>query len=143
MVCVFLTVLLFTAYGIAGVSSTPSAFSRHTTRSASSVTNPSNISWIGSIQAFLLLFVGVVTGPLYDAGYFHALIRLGSFLTVFGLMMTSISTRYYQVMLAQGVCIGLGSGCFFVPSYALIPQYFSKRKAFALGIVASGSSIGK
>jgi hypothetical protein len=27
--------------------------------------SPSNISWIGSIQAFLLLLVGVITGPLF------------------------------------------------------------------------------
>lgn len=27
--------------------------------------SPSNISWIGSIQAFLLLLVGVFTGPLF------------------------------------------------------------------------------
>ena len=103
---------------------------------------PSNISWIGSIQAFLLLLVGIATGPIYDAGHFQILIRLGSFLTVFGLMMTSISTEYYQVMLAQGICVGLGSGCLFVPSFAIIPQYFSSRKALATGIAASGSSLG-
>ena len=103
---------------------------------------PSNISWIGSIQAFLLLLVGIGTGPIYDAGHFQNLIRLGSFLTVFGIMMTSISTEYYQVMLAQGICIGLGSGGLFIPSFALIPQYFSTRKAFATGVAASGSSLG-
>jgi len=104
--------------------------------------SPSNISWVGSIQAFLLLLVGVATGPIYDAGHFQLLIRLGAFFTVFGLMMTSISTEYWQIMLAQGICIGLGSGCIFVPSFAIIPQYFSTRKALATGIAASGSSIG-
>lgn len=29
----------------------------------------SNIAWIGSLQAFLLLTVGVLTGPLFDKGY--------------------------------------------------------------------------
>ena len=105
--------------------------------------SPANISWIGSIQAFLLLLIGVATGPIYDAGHFQNLIRMGTFLTVFGLMMTSVSTKYYQVMLAQGVCIGLGSGCIFVPSFAIIPQYFSSRKALATGIAASGSSLGE
>ena len=104
--------------------------------------SPSNISWVGSIQAFLLLLVGVATGPIYDAGHFQLLIRLGAFLTVFGMMMTSISTEYWQIILAQGICIGLGSGCIFVPSFAIIPQYFSTRKALATGIAASGSSIG-
>ena len=73
--------------------------------------SPSDISWIGSIQAFLLLIVGAASGPTYDAGYFYALVWTGSFLIVFGIMMTSLCTQYWQVMLSQGICLGLGSGC--------------------------------
>ncbi len=104
--------------------------------------SPSNISWIGSVQAFLLLIVGVITGPLYDAGYFRALISLGAFLIPFGFMMTSLCSKYWQIMLAQAICIGLGNGCMFIPSVAILPQYFSTRKALANGIAASGSSLG-
>lgn len=89
------------------------------------------------------MIVGAVTGPLYDAGYFYHLISTGSFLVVFGLMMTSLCTEYWQVMLAQAVCIGLGCGCIFVPSVAILPQYFTTRKAFAMGLAASGSSLGE
>lgn len=103
---------------------------------------PSNISWIGSIQAYLLLVAGIATGPLYDAGYFRAIITTGSFLVVFGMMMTSICTEYWQIMLAQGICIGLGCGCLFVPSVAIVSTYFSTKKAFATGIAAAGSSLG-
>lgn len=105
--------------------------------------SPSNISWIGSIQAFLLLVIGVATGPIYDSGYFQALVWIGSFFVVFGIMMTSLCTQYWEFMLAQGICVGLGSGFLFIPSVAILPQYFSTKKAFALGIAASGSSLGK
>lgn len=57
--------------------------------------------------------------------------------------MTSLSTQYWQAMLAQGVCVGLGSGFVFVPSFAILPQYFTRRKSFAIGIAASGSSVGE
>lgn len=57
--------------------------------------------------------------------------------------MTSLCTQYWAVMLAQGICVGLGSGCLFVPSVAILPQYFTTKKAFANGIAASGSSLGK
>lgn len=50
--------------------------------------SPSQISWIGTLQAFLLLFVSVLSGPLFDAGYFQALNLVGNFMIVFGLMMT-------------------------------------------------------
>lgn len=41
--------------------------------------------------------VGLATGPLVDVGYLRPLIIAGSFLTVFGMMMTSLATSYYQV----------------------------------------------
>lgn len=104
--------------------------------------SPSNISWIGSIQAFLLLLIGVVTGPAYDAGHFRALIVAGAILTPVGFMMTSLAREYWQTMLAQAFCIGIGNGCLFIPSVAILPQYFSTRKALANGIAASGSSLG-
>lgn len=50
--------------------------------------SPSDISWIGSIQAFLLLFMGALSGPAFDAGYFKHLVVAGNLLIVFGLMMT-------------------------------------------------------
>lgn len=103
----------------------------------------SDLSWIGALQACLLLLVGALTGPIYDAGYFRALVITGSFLIVFGQMMLSLCTEYYQVFLAQAVCIGLGAGCLFVPSVAIISTYFQNtRIAVAMGLAASGSSLG-
>ena len=104
--------------------------------------SPSNISWIGSIQSFLLLLIGVISGPLYDAGYFRPLILTGSFLTFFGLMMTSLCSQYRQIILAQAISIGLGNGCLFIPAVAILPQYFTTRKAIAMGLATSGSSLG-
>lgn len=104
--------------------------------------SPSNISWIGSTQAFLLLFVGVFTGPIYDRGYFRHLVIAGAILIPLGFMMTSLTKQFWQVMLAQAFLIGIGNGCIFVPSVAILPQYFSTKKALANGVAASGSSVG-
>jgi MFS family permease len=101
----------------------------------------SDISWIGSLQACLLLIIGVISGPLYDAGYFRHLLFAGVFLIVFGMMMTSLCTQYWQVVLAQGVCVGFGQGFIFIPSVAIVSQYFTTRKALAQGIASSGSSL--
>jgi len=104
--------------------------------------SPSQLSWIGSTQAALLLIVGAVTGPIYDAGYFRELLLCGSFLVVFGHMMLSLCKVYYQVLLAQAFCIGIGMGMLFVPSVAILSTYFTTKLAFAMGIAASGSSLG-
>ena len=105
-------------------------------------TSSSTIAWIGSLQSFLLLLVGVITGPMFDAGYFRLLIGFAGVMLPFGLMMASLSTKFWQLILSQGVCVGLSAGCLFVPSVALLPQYFKRKRGLANGLAASGSSIG-
>ncbi|EPQ28647.1 uncharacterized protein PFL1_03950 [Pseudozyma flocculosa PF-1] len=102
----------------------------------------SAISWIGSIQASLLLIVGPFSGPLFDLGYVKTLTVGGTVLIVVGMMTTSVATYYYQVLLAQGICTGLGMGAIFIPSIAVLPAWFSSRRAFAAGISVCGSSLG-
>ena len=94
------------------------------------------------MQPFLLLFVGVLSGPLYDAGYFKALIVGGNLLVVFGLMMTSLCKEYWQAILAQGVTFGTGYGLLFIPGVSILPQYFVKRRVLASGIASAGSGFG-
>ena len=86
---------------------------------------------------------GAIAGPLYDHGHLSALVRGGSFLVVFGMMMTSLCSQYWQVLLAQGLVIGLGNGALFVPSIALLPTYFIKRKALSTGIAITGGNLGE
>lgn len=102
----------------------------------------SAISWIGSIQAFLLQLTGLIAGPIYDRGYLRSLLATGSTLVVFGLMMLSLSKEYWQALLAQGVCVGVGAGLLFVPTVSLLPTWFSTHMGLALGIASSGSSLG-
>lgn len=101
----------------------------------------SSISWIGSLQAGLMLLVGVVTGPLYDAGHFRQLLVSGLFLIVLGQFMTSLATTYWHILLAQGICVGVGMGLTFLPSTAILAQYFTTRRALALGLASTGSPV--
>jgi MFS family permease len=80
--------------------------------------------------------------PLYDAGYFRSLLIFGSFMLVLGQMMLSLCHEYWQVLLAQAFCIGIGTGALFIPSMAVLTTYFSTRIGLAIGIAASGSSFG-
>jgi MFS family permease len=57
-------------------------------------------------------------------------------------MMVSLCTEYYQFMLAQGVLMGSAVAFLQFPAFAVVAQYFDKKRAAAMGIVASGSSIG-
>lgn len=106
------------------------------------IENASNISWIGAIQAYCVLLVGFLSGPIYDRGYFRSLLVVGSFGVVFGHMMLSICHTYWQVLLTQGFCVGIGAGCLFVPCIAILPSYWSTKLGLAVGLAAAGSSMG-
>lgn len=103
---------------------------------------PSNVSWVGSLQIFLLFFIGTFSGRATDAGYLKITLITGSILQVIGIMMTSLSTKYWQLLLAQGICTGLGDGLVFCPSIALVSSYFSTKKSLTLGIASAGSGLG-
>lgn len=88
------------------------------------------------------MVVGVFAGSLLDAGHLRLILVAGTFFEVFGLMMTSLSTKYWQILLSQAICTGLGSGLLGLTSVAVIPLYFSRKRMIATGIAATGSSLG-
>lgn len=90
----------------------------------------------------MVLVVGLFTGPVFDRGYLRSLLIAGTFGIVFGHMMLSLCTTYWQTLLAQGFVIGIGGGCLYVPAVAILPSYFSSKIGLAIGIAASGSSTG-
>ncbi|KAJ5652497.1 hypothetical protein N7507_009923 [Penicillium longicatenatum] len=104
--------------------------------------SPSDISWVGSIQIFLLFFIGTFSGRATDAGYFRFTLTVGATLEVFCIFMTSLCTEYWQLFLAQGLGQGIGCGLMFCPTLALISTYFDKRRGIAIGLTASGSATG-
>ncbi|OGM48907.1 putative monocarboxylate permease [Aspergillus bombycis] len=101
----------------------------------------SAISWVGSVQIFLIFFIGTFSGRALDAGFFRPVYYTGVVLQLLGVFMTSLATRYWQLFLAQGICTGLGSGLQFCPVMGLVATYFAKRRVFALafGLVGSGT----
>jgi MCP family monocarboxylic acid transporter-like MFS transporter 10 len=57
--------------------------------------------------------------------------------------MLSLCTEYYQVMLCQGIAFGIGTAGVSMPAMVVVSQWFSKNRGLAVGIVSSGSSLGK
>lgn len=102
----------------------------------------SSISWILSLEPYILFAAGLVIGRLFDNYGPQWLLLIGTLLHVFGLMMTSISNEYYQFILAQGICSPLGASFVFYPALSCTATWFDKRRALAFGIVSSGSSLG-
>lgn len=58
------------------------------------------------------------------------------------MMMLSLCKNYWEIMLVQGVLMGVLMGFLQFPAFAAITHYFDKNRAAALGLTVSGSSIG-
>ncbi|KAK9479741.1 major facilitator superfamily domain-containing protein [Lipomyces japonicus] len=102
----------------------------------------SSISWISSIETFIMVFGSIIVGRLYDMfGPFPLIMSGTAFMTV-GVMTASVADKYYQFLLAQGFCTAIGASLIFSPSISAVSGWFIKRRALALGISAAGSSIG-
>lgn len=53
-----------------------------------------------------------------------------------------LTTHCFKILLSQGIAAGIGAGMLYVPSIAILSHYFRKRRALAMTLVASGSSMG-
>lgn len=124
---------LLTSFGSFEAYYTSDLLAGHTT---------SQISAIGSLQSFLMVFLGFATGPLFDMGYFRHLLAAGSLLIVGGTLAQSASSTLWQLYLAQGVCIGVGTGCLAILSVGVPGLWFDTRLPLANGLAACGSGVG-
>ncbi|KAK9243317.1 major facilitator superfamily domain-containing protein [Lipomyces tetrasporus] len=104
--------------------------------------SPSTISWITSIEVFIMIFGGIIIGRLYDMFGPRPLLIPGTILMVVGIMTTSVCKEYYQFILAQGICTSIGASLVFNPCVSALSAWFIKKRAAALGIAITGSSLG-
>lgn len=110
----------------------------------------SSLSWVGSLQIFLMLACGSATGSYVDRGHAKLMSFGGCVLVTLGLLFTSFSGEftsahrpmYYQILLSQGMLSGLGMSLLLVPSTAIVPTYFVDKRTLAVGLANTGASIG-
>jgi MFS family permease len=104
--------------------------------------SPSTVSWISSMETFCMFFGGPVFGKVFDNYGPRWLLFGGTIAHVFGLMMTSLSTEYYQFFLSQGVVSAFGASAIFYAAMNCVGTWFFHRRATAFGVMTSGSSLG-
>ncbi|KAH9919172.1 MFS general substrate transporter [Epithele typhae] len=133
------SVALFVGFGQVSAFGTFQTYYAHHQLSELS---PSTISWIGSLQFFTFFFSGGFIGRIFDTFGPKRILALGTILLTFATMMISLSTKYYQFILAQGVLFGLSIGMIFFPSLAALSTHFEKRRGAAVGIAFASAGLG-
>lgn len=100
------------------------------------------LGWIQSLQLACIFMGGVLTGRPFDDGYIYVLEGIGATLIFVCFMLLAECTKLYQILLAQGVGMGLGMGCLFGPVLACTSAYFKRRRGFAMCVCTSGGGVG-
>lgn len=59
-----------------------------------------------------------------------------------GFIAASFASEAWHLYLCQGVLVGIGVGFIYIPSIAVLSQWFSKKRSLANGITSAGSGIG-
>lgn len=90
----------------------------------------------------MVLACAFLAGKAFDAGYIKYLLCAALCFYAAGMFGLANATQYWQIFLAQGLSCGLAAGIAFLPAASSVSHWFKRRRATALGFLATGSSIG-
>ncbi|KAK4187302.1 putative transporter [Podospora australis] len=93
------------------------------------------------LYSFLSFALGIYVGPIFDRYGPRWPILGGTVCVVTALVVVSISTQYYHLLVSFGVLSGLGSALLFTPSIAAIGHFFNERRGFATGVATTAGAI--
>ena len=102
----------------------------------------STVGWIFSIQLFVVFFLGIQVGPLFDALGPRILIGVGTICLTMSLILLGECTKYWHFILVYGVLGGLGNALIFTTSVAAVGHYFLTRRGTATGVACCGGALG-
>lgn len=105
-------------------------------------TSQSVLTMIGSLQPFVIYMSGTPAVALGKRWGAQVVVAISGSILVLSLMMIPLCNSVWQLFLAQGVLYGLGSGLGVFVSYSVPQQWFKRKRAMAVGLAASGSSVG-
>ncbi|KNC96784.1 uncharacterized protein SPPG_07990 [Spizellomyces punctatus DAOM BR117] len=100
------------------------------------------IAFVGSLSAAMMGLGGIPTGWLADQYGYNAVCAVGGIIEMVGLLLASLSTEYWHLVLTHGFLMGMGVSVAYYPALSVVSQWFEKRRGIALGIAVSGSGIG-
>ncbi|CAG8180195.1 unnamed protein product [Penicillium olsonii] len=131
--CAFCTVGFMNSFGI---------FQEYYAKNQLASVSTSTIAWVCAISVLFLFGISVISGGMLDVFGPKLMVYSGSVGMVFALMMISLCHEFYQFLLAQGVLLGISMALTTWPMLTLVGQYIKVKRAFAMGIVLAGSSLG-
>ncbi|OLY83359.1 putative transporter MCH4 [Smittium mucronatum] len=131
--CVFVSVGISNSFGI---------YQTYYVQNVLSNTDPSKISWIGSLQTALMLAASVFSSRIYLSIGLRYTSWMGAVIAFIGLFVASFLNSLGGLIVTQGLIYGFGIGFVFSVALSTTSQWFEKYRGLALGAVMAGSGLG-
>jgi MFS family permease len=97
---------------------------------------------LSSLNTGFLFCSGPIVAGLVNQFGCRVVVIVGAFITACMYIITAYTSSLYVMLAAYGVVGGLTTGCTYIASLIIIPEYFDKKKGVATGITMAGSGLG-
>jgi MFS family permease len=101
-----------------------------------------DVSLVFGLSGLLYFSLGAFAGMLADRFGPRAVTSSGMVFIAVGLVLASQAQSLMQVVLAQGLLVGLGIALVYTPAIACVQPWFTRRRGLAAGIASSGIGAG-
>ncbi|KAJ8329505.1 hypothetical protein O5D80_002328 [Batrachochytrium dendrobatidis] len=101
-----------------------------------------SIAFIGSISIAGMPLFSIMSGRLVDKYGPRIVCICGAFITLASLILASFSTQLWHFLVTQGFLFGLGSSTAYLPSLAVLSDWWVKHRGLATGMAVAGAGIG-
>jgi MFS family permease len=101
-----------------------------------------DFAFIGGLNFAVAMLASPIVTVLARQYGIHLPMSMGIAFQTGGFIAASFSTQIWHLYLSQGILVGLGVGFIWIPSIAILSQWFQGRRSLAYGIAAAGSGIG-
>ncbi|KAL0088366.1 major facilitator superfamily domain-containing protein [Phycomyces blakesleeanus] len=100
------------------------------------------LSFVGTLCSVFTNCMGPVAQILASIFGVRVVMITGVLFVVVGLEMAGFASQIWHLYLTQGILFGTGASLIYVTIMGIAPQYFTRRRGVALGMISSGSGIG-
>ncbi|KFY93537.1 hypothetical protein V500_03674 [Pseudogymnoascus sp. VKM F-4518 (FW-2643)] len=97
---------------------------------------------IGGLNFSMAMLVSPIVTVITRRCGIHVPMLMGITFQTAGFIAASFATLIWHLYLTQGILVGFGVGFTYIPSIAILSQWFGKRRSLANGISAAGSGTG-
>ncbi|KAJ4129108.1 hypothetical protein NW768_007639 [Fusarium equiseti] len=99
-------------------------------------------AFIGGLSLTCLFLISPIATVCVGRFGIRPTMSVGMLFESASLVCASLASRSWHLFLTQGVLFGFGLGLLFIPTAAVIPQWFTTKRSLATGFALAGAAFG-